>query len=246
MYSVYFKANVEKLLFSWTTTLGRWSQPTPLTPAPTPVSSWQRRYVLNLDEKCKMFCYKFYWVAVRLILFFISLSVSWQLCWSISLPTTRSQTSFEGRRWRWWRRTWPSCWAAWLCPGWPAAWSTWSTHHLARGQRSCRFGCFLVDFELLSLVHQGDGDALLDKNGMPKNLVRWSERQWNPLELFWIIQPDNSLLALLSKAQHKLLVWKYIVTTQLVCRRFSKMLLLISEPKTSCSLSELLFKKFST
>ena len=27
-------------------------------------------------------------------------------------------------------------------------------------------------FELLSLVHQGDGDALLDKNGMPKNLVR--------------------------------------------------------------------------
>ena len=69
MYSVYFKANVEKLLFSWTTTLGRWSQPTPLTPAPTPVSSWQRRYVLNLDEKCKMFCSKFHWVAVRLILF---------------------------------------------------------------------------------------------------------------------------------------------------------------------------------
>ena len=143
--------------------------------------------------------------------FFISLSVSWQLCWSISLPTTRSQTSFEGRRWRWWRRTWPSCWAAWLCPGWPAAWSTWSTHHLARGQRSCRCGYFLVDLELLSFVHQGDGDALLDKNGMPKNLVRWSERQWNPLEFFWIIQPDTSLLALLSKAQHKLLVWKYIV-----------------------------------
>ena len=74
---------------------------------------------------------------------FISVNLSlwdlWQLCWGTSLPEARSLTFSEGRKSRWWRRTWPSCWGACLCPGWRVAWSTWSTHRLEKGPRFCRW-----------------------------------------------------------------------------------------------------------